>query len=217
MPSTNFLLSHLNYDSKLVFIKMFLCKKTSGSAMKSLDLKVFHWVLSNTIGTNNIPKASWDDSAKLSILIAAPKRRVFNCYYFSACELILISTRLRNLILCWSIIVVYLAKRCTSKNCSTVEQSCQHSQHGSGPINMKLNFYIFSFHHQRRNEPAEEDYDLDLPDGSGTPSRLVFKFIHPRIVDCYAHTHHLAMPSSNVLLYLLHSTDSLFVRNKASL
>lgn len=34
------------------------------------------------------------------------------------------------------------------------------------------------------DEPAEEDYDLDMPDRSGTSSRLVFKLIHPRIVKC---------------------------------
>lgn len=33
-------------------------------------------------------------------------------------------------------------------------------------------------------ELAEEDYDHDMPDRSGTSSRLVFKFIHPRIVKC---------------------------------
>lgn len=35
---------------------------------------------------------------------------------------------------------------------------------------------------------AEEDNDLDMPDGSGTSSRLVFKLIHPRIVKS-SHAH----------------------------
>lgn len=38
---------------------------------------------------------------------------------------------------------------------------------------------------------AEEDNDLDMPDGSGTSSRLVFKLIHPRIVNrCRTITNH---------------------------
>jgi hypothetical protein len=47
---------------------------------------------------------------------------------------------------------------------------------------------------------TEEDYDFDMPDGSGTSSRLVFKLIHPGIVKCFiiAATV-LLMPSTLVL------------------
>src|SRR3978361_1539275 len=53
---------------------------------------------------------------------------------------------------------------------------------------------------------AEEDYDLDMPDGSGTSSRLVFKLLHPRIVKCYhalASSSVIVITSTSKIIYLI--------------
>lgn len=64
---------------------------------------------------------------------------------------------------------------------------------------IEINFNIFSPFKLKRWKFTEEDYDLDMPDGSGAASRVVLKLIHPRIVkNSPSSPPFLLMPSTNL-------------------
>lgn len=69
------------------------------------------------------------------------------------------------------------------------------SMHCSDFRTRRSDLHEINFFYQHSMNIAEEDYDLDMPDGSGTSSRLVFKLLHPRIVKCYH-----ALASSSVIV-----------------